>query len=255
MEHAEAAYQQCLALYGADNPATLDAQDHLARAYYAAGQHRRAERVFSAVFSVRSRLEGPDDPSTLAAAFGLANALMKEGDWTSARPVLVEVLERSDRVQGADSEMSRRAAINLAITYRELGRYGDELPLRQRILTTTRASAGPSDIDTARSLEDLANVLANLGSYELAYSVNLDALAALEANAASPRAIVLRKWHIAAGLVALKRPDDAAEMFEQVLEGVEQLDPGDPLRRRARSQRRTFSVLSRLSGRCKIVPP
>lgn len=255
IEHTEAEYERCRSDHGVEDPSTLLAQMRLARAYYEAGQYRRAESEYSSVLAVRGHLLGFDDPLTISSAFGLAGAYMKSEAWTSARPALVDLLERSDRVHGTDSDMSRRIAINLAITYRELGRYGDELPLRQRILAHTRETLDSDHVNTARSLVDLADVLEHLGNHELALSVSKDALVAQEASGATNREIVYTKWRIAGELVALKRPDEASAMFEQVLNDVKQLPPDDPLRRRALKQRRTYSLLARLSGRGKIPAP
>jgi tetratricopeptide (TPR) repeat protein len=255
VELAEAEYQSCRAGHGPEDPVTLNAQMRLARAYYEVGQYGRAEDLYSSVFAMRGRLVGLDDPSTLSSAFGLAGAFMKSKAWTSARPVLEDLLERSDRVHGSDSDMSRRIAINLANTYRELGRFGDELPLRQRILAQTRQTPDSDPEGEARSLVDLAKAFLHLGNHELALSVSRDALAAQEESGASFREIVLTKWRIAGELVSLKRPDEASAMFEQVLRGVEQLEQDDPLRRRARKQRRSYSLLARLSGRGKITAP
>jgi tetratricopeptide (TPR) repeat protein len=255
VENAEAEYERCRAEYGPEDPKSLAAELRLARAYCDAGRYRTAEGLYSTALAVRGRLFGFDDPSAISTGFGLGSTYMRSETWTSARPVLEDLLERSDRVYGKDSDYTRRIAINLAITYRQLGRYGDELPLRQRILAGARKTLGSDGIDAAHSLVDLANVLENLNNHEMAIAVNEEAIAGLEANGATIREILLRRWHIAEELVALRRPDEASVMFEQVLKDVERLDADDPFRRRARKQRRTFSLLARLSGRGKITAP
>jgi tetratricopeptide (TPR) repeat protein len=197
VEGAGAEYEQCRTAYGPEDPLTLTAQVRLARAYYEEGQFRKAEGLYSSAFAMRGRLVGFDDPSAVSAGFGLAGAYMKSEDWTSARPVLEDLLKRSDRVNGTGSDMSRHIAINLAITYRQLARYGDELPLRQRILANTRETLGFSPLDTGRSLVDLANALEKLGNYEMAMSVNQEAIVEFEAEGVSIHQIVLCKWHMA----------------------------------------------------------
>ena len=73
-----------------------------------------------------------------------------------------------------------------------------------------RKTLGSDGIDVAHSLVDLANVLENLKSHEMAIAVNEEAIAGLEVNGATIGETSLRRWHIAEEVVALRWPDEAS---------------------------------------------
>lgn len=170
------------------------------------------------------------------------------GENESARRLGVKVLEASERIDGPESELSIRAAINLAITLRKLGRFGDEFPLRVRILESTRRSLGPEHLDTYRSMVDLAQTHRSLGNHDMALSLFTEGVAGFEQNGVEPRTILYQKWAIVSELLALKRPKEAAQLFDQVVAGaIEQLDPNDPFRRSAIRQHRAYRLVGRFS--------
>jgi hypothetical protein len=82
----------------------------------------------------------------------------------------------------------------------------------------------------------------------MALPLFIEALDGLERCGVDQRTLLYQKWAIATELVALKRPREASEMFDQVLKGaIEHLDPDDPFRRSALRQKRAYGFLGKVS--------
>jgi len=248
LEEARAILDARRELYGDSDPATLRAMTQLAAVLRDAGEYREAEALLRASLSIQSRSEPRDEAALVHTEFSLAVVLDRLGENDAARRLWERVLDSSDRTNGPESDLSVRAAINLAISLRKAGRYGDEFPLRVRILESTRRAKGPEHVDTYRSMVDLAQTHRNLGNHELALDLFTEALAGLERNGLDQRTLLYQKWAIASELVALKRPKEAARMFDEVVAGaVEHLSPDDPLRKSAVRQRRAYRILGTFS--------
>jgi tetratricopeptide (TPR) repeat protein len=250
VEEAQADYDLSVALHGEEDPAALIALRRLARAHRDAGATRSAETLLRKCLAIQKKASGPDPRLVLRTEFDLANVLLRMREFSAARPLLAHILEGSDQLDGPDSELSLGTSINLARCLRELKRYGDEFPLRVRILAATRQSVGNEHPDTFRSLVDLAQVQSRLGNHEMSLSLYEEALSGFQRIGTDPRTTLQQQWAIATELVTLNRPNEASEMFDQVLEGsIQHLDPKDPFRRRAQKQKSVYSLLGRLSGR------
>jgi tetratricopeptide (TPR) repeat protein len=236
-------------LYGESDPATFDAMLQLGRTLRDAGRLREAEQILTSSLSLQNRSTENDDSRVALTEFNLAIVLDRLGEHESARRLWERVLESSVRENGPDSELSRQTAKNLAITLRKLRRYGDEFPLRVRVLESTRRTLGPDHAEASRAEIDLAQTHRYLGNHEIALELFTEALARLERNDADQRTILQQKWAIATELVSLKRPKEAALMFDQVVAGaIEHLEPDDPFRRSAIRQRRGYWLLGKFSG-------
>jgi tetratricopeptide (TPR) repeat protein len=234
-------------LYGESDPATFDAMLQLGRTLRDAGRLREAEQILTSSLSLQNRSTENDEAHVALTEFNLAIVLDRLGEHEAARRLWERVLESS--VREPDSELSRQTAKNLAITLRKLRRYGDEFPLRVRVLESTRRTLGPDHAETSRAEIDLAQTHRYLGNHDMALGLFTEALARLERNDADQRTILQQKWAIATELVSLKRPKEAALMFDQVVAGaIEHLEPDDPLRRSAIRQRRGYWLLGKFSG-------
>ncbi len=237
-------------LYGESEPETLDAMEHLALSLREAGEYREAEALLTRSLSLQAASPERNDARRVRTEYSLALVLDRLGELDAARRVWERVLTDSDEMSGTDSDQSIRAATNLAISLRKLHRYGEEFPLRVRVYESIRRAAGPEHLDTYRSLVDLAQTHRSLGNHEMALSQFTEAVSGLERNGADPRLVLYQKWAMVSELVALKRRKEASALFDQVLAGArEQLDPDDPLRRRAVRQRRAYWLLSKLPER------
>ena len=237
-------------LYGESDPVTFDAMLQLGRTLRDAGRLREAERVLTSSLSLQNRLAEPDEVRLRWTDFNLAIVFDRLGEHEAARRLWERVLESADRDDGPDSELSRQTATNLAITLRKLRRYGDEFPLRVRVLDSTRRVLGPDSGATIRAEIDLAQTHRHLGNHELALGLFAQALAGLERTGGDQRTILYQKWAIATELVALKRSQEASQMFDEVVAGaIEHLEPDDPFRRSAVRQRRGYWLLGKFSGR------
>ncbi len=236
-------------LYGESDPATFDAMLQLGRTLRDAGRLREAEQILTSSLSLQNRSTENDESRVALTEFNLAIVLDRLGEHESARRLWERVLESSVRENGPDSELSRQTAKNLAITLRKLRRYGDEFPLRVRVLESTRRTLGPDHAEASQAEIDLAQTHRYLGNHEIALELFTEALARLERNDADQRTILQQKWAIATELVSLKRPKEAALMFDQVVAGaIEHLEPDDPFRRSAIRQRRGYWLLGKFSG-------
>jgi tetratricopeptide (TPR) repeat protein len=248
IEEARAILDARKELYGESDPATLEALLRVARVLRDTGQFSEAKALLSESVSAQRRSGQSDDGWITRTEFDLAGILSRLGEDELARRLWARVLESSDQLVGPDSDQSRRAALNLAITLRKLGLYGDEFPLRVRILEATRRNAGADHVDTYRAVIDLAQAHRELGNHEMALALYTEALDGLEQCDVEPRTLLYQKWAIATELVALKRPKEAAAMFDQVLQGaLEHLDPDDPLRKSAARQQRAYGFLGKVS--------
>jgi tetratricopeptide (TPR) repeat protein len=249
VEHARIILDARKDLYGESDPATLEAMLQLGRALRDAGRLREAEQVLTSSLSLQNRSTENDEVRLALTEFNLAIVLDRLGEHEAARRLWEQVLESSVRENGPDSELSRQTAKNLAITLRKLRRYGDEFPLRVRVLESTRRVLGPDHVETSRAEIDLAQTHRYLGNHDMALGLFTESLARLERNGGDQRTILVQKWAIATELVAVKRPKEAARMFDQVVAGaVEHLEPNDPFRRSAIRQRRGYWLLGKFSG-------
>jgi len=248
VEEARAIFDARNELYGESEPTTLEALLRLAQALRDAGQLYEAKALLTSSLSMQNQSDQVSETWVTRTEFSLAVVLNRLGEEDLARRLWERILEASDRQRGRDSDQSIRAAINLAITLRKLHRYGDEFPLRVRILEATRRNVGIEHVDTFKSLIDLAQTHRELGNHEMALSLFIEGLDGLERCGVDQRTLLYQKWAIATELVALKRPREASEMFDQVLKGaVEHLDPDDPFRRSAVRQKRAYGLLGKLS--------
>ena len=125
-----------------------------------------------------------------------------------------------------------------------------------RVLESTRRTFGPDSPEIFRAEIDLAQTQRYLGNHDLALDLFRQALAGLERTGGDQRTILYQKWAIATELLALKRSDEAAAMFDEVVAGAtEHLEPDDPLRRSAVRQRRGYWLVGKFSrkGRGRVV--
>jgi tetratricopeptide (TPR) repeat protein len=248
VEEARILLQARQELYGETDPMTLDAMLTLARALRDSGSNREAESLLRSSLSIQARSDFPDEAGISRTEFNLAIVLDRLGEYDPARRLWEKVLEASDRTDGPESELSIRTATNLAITLRKLHRYGDEFPLRVRVLESSRSSLGPEHVDTYRAMVDLAQTHRSLGNHESALSLFTEAVDGFERNGVEPKTVLVQKWAIAAELLALKRPKEAARMFDDVVAGaVAHLAPDDQFRRKAVRQQRAYRFLGRFS--------
>jgi len=237
-------------LYGESDPATFDAMLLYGRALRDAGDLREAARVLTASVSLQNKSAQDDDLRMRWTEFNLAIVLDRLSDYEASRRLWGRVLSSSDRHEGPDSDLSRQTATNLAITLRRLRRYGDEFPLRVRVLESTRRTFGPDSPEIFRAEIDLAQTHRYLGNHDLALDLFRQALAGLERTGGDQRTILYQKWAIATELLALKRSNEAAVMFDEVVAGAtEHLEPDDPLRRSAVRQRRGYWLVGKFSRR------
>jgi tetratricopeptide (TPR) repeat protein len=253
IDNARAIFDARSELYGDSDPTTIESLIRLADALQIGGNYREAEGLLRSSLSIQNRAANGDESWTTLTEFNLAIVLDRLGENPAARRLWERVLQSSDRTKGPDSEQSVRAAINLAISLRKLHLCGDEFPLRVRILEATRRSAGPEHVDTFRAVIDLAQTHRELGNHEMALSLFVEGLSGLERCDVDQRTLLYQKWAIASELVALKRPREASEMFDQVLQGsIEHLPADDPLRRSAVRQKRAYWFIGKVSRRKKI---
>jgi tetratricopeptide (TPR) repeat protein len=160
---AESLVESWRTRYGPDDPVTLNAAYHLARALREQGEHDRALRLARDVLDRYRRLEGPDARSTLAAATGVAASLRALDRPNDALAVDRDILARKRRVLGDDDPSTLASAVGVGTDLRELGRLEEAEEIDRATLASKERVLGPDALATLASLANLATDLRLLG--------------------------------------------------------------------------------------------
>lgn len=248
MSATEEAYLETRSVYGCDSPATVDSLVSCLRELRSAGRAHHALEMLDDF----ERETTIDFESSLSAKvqleFQRGLTLSALGQHREARSSYESLLERTDQALGPDSERSIQVAINLANTLRRMTEYKVELPLRERILEAEQSREGLDGIGALRSLYDLAQNLDNLGEYGRALELNEVVLPGYERHGLDLKTLAVLRWRMAYELMRLRRPAEAADMYDRVLAYTSGLDPEDEFRRDVEKQRRSYKIARRLGG-------
>ncbi|KAF8064905.1 hypothetical protein FPV67DRAFT_1500662 [Lyophyllum atratum] len=130
------------AMYGLDDPNTLDSMDRLVVAYQQNEKWEDAERLGVAVVEGRSKLMGPDDRSTLGTMSNLALTYKSQRKPREAEKLGLEVLERKRRTLGPEHPDLLPTMANLASTYADLEQWEEGERLAVEAIKMTRKLVG-----------------------------------------------------------------------------------------------------------------
>ncbi|MGW0755937.1 tetratricopeptide repeat protein [Streptomyces sp. NPDC002814] len=165
-------FERCLAadirLFGEDHPHTLVLRNHLAGAYWSAGDSERAIPLYERTLEARVRVLGKGHPKTLASQNNLARAYWSMGDLGRAIPLCERTLEACVRVLGEDHLETLRSRNNLAGAYKSVGDSERAIPLYERTLEACVRVLGEDHLETLRSRNNLAGAYKSVGDSERA---------------------------------------------------------------------------------------
>jgi eukaryotic-like serine/threonine-protein kinase len=207
-----------MARLGPDHSDTLNSQNSLALAYWAAGQNDRAIPLLEGTVAVRSGKLGPDHPDTLTSQNNLALAYKAAGELDRAIPLLEQTVAARSAKLGPDHPDTLISQSHLANGYRVTGQFERALLLSERTLATQTAKLGPDHPDTITSRNNLANTYRDAGHNDLAIPLLERTLEMGTAKLGSdhPRVLITRSI-LAVAYLSAGQIDRAIPLFEQTL--------------------------------------
>jgi hypothetical protein len=158
----EAAYDGCIATFGADHPHTLAVAGNLAAACVAAGQ-RRGLDLMAANLADRVRVFGDDDPRTLTAADALASAYRLAGEANEAVMLSTQVTAERRRVLGPTHPDTLVSRMGMALARAAAGDVMSALTLLEVTLHDSEQAHGARHPHTIALRANAAGCLAALG--------------------------------------------------------------------------------------------
>jgi tetratricopeptide (TPR) repeat protein len=162
---------------GPDHPRVVNAMDHLALLYLAAGDDGAAEALFERVLEITTDTLGPGDPATATTINNLGMLYGKRGDYARAAQNLEKALSIWEHSLGPDHPKVAVALNNMASLYRETGDFERAEPLYDRALAIWEKNSDPVHAQLADTLRSLAAIRQHNGDYESAESFLKRALA------------------------------------------------------------------------------
>jgi len=141
---------------GPDNPGTLTAGSHLARALLATGQAAEAAAWSQRVAAGRAHTLGPDHPGTIAAQVSLGHAMVAAGQPGEAVTVLAQATGDYERACGAGHLHTLGARDELAAACLAAGKPADAIGHYRRTLASRERIQGPRHPATMTACEKLA---------------------------------------------------------------------------------------------------
>ncbi len=152
--------ERCVALrkdyLGVDHPDTLDAQNSLAVAYFAAGQFAEAIALFEGVCDARAKQLGADHPRTFITLHNLAAAYQTVGRFAEAIALYERVRDAQVKTLGANHPSTLSTLHDLAVAYQAAGRLAEAIALLERVRDVQVKTLGADHLNTLSTLSNLA---------------------------------------------------------------------------------------------------
>ncbi|KAH8827411.1 acyl transferase/acyl hydrolase/lysophospholipase, partial [Flagelloscypha sp. PMI_526] len=142
------------------------------RAFFDAGKHSDACRIWETQVEAMTRLFGPEHPNTLLSMNNLGGSYSELGRAADALPLVQQVLELRQRILGPEHPHTLFSMNSLATLYKDLGRAEEALPLVQQVLELRQRILGPEHPHTLFSMNSLATLYKDLGRAEEALPLN-----------------------------------------------------------------------------------
>ncbi|KAH8796796.1 acyl transferase/acyl hydrolase/lysophospholipase [Flagelloscypha sp. PMI_526] len=189
------------------------------RAYFDAGKHSDACRIWEAQVEGMTRLFGREHPYTLRSMNNLGISYRDLGRAVDALPLEQQVLDLRKRILGPEHPDTLLSMNTLAISYRDLGRAAEALPLDEKCLELRKKILGPEHPETLYSMSSLANSYTMLGRASDALPLNKQALE-LRRKILGPEhpETLSSMTNLADSYLNLGRAEDALPLNEQALE-------------------------------------
>jgi tetratricopeptide (TPR) repeat protein len=110
---------------GADDPATLDTEQELARVFANLGRYAESETACRAVLDARMRTLGPENQDTLIACHYLARAVSDQGRYAEAERAYSELMKTTHRILGTTHPFTLMTRNYLAVQFNDQQRYAE----------------------------------------------------------------------------------------------------------------------------------
>jgi non-specific serine/threonine protein kinase/serine/threonine-protein kinase len=134
---AEKLFERCgdirHALFGEEDPQTLQCRQAQAYAILRVGRIEEAQRRFKDLIAVRRRVLGDDNPDTLQSLDNYATTLEEQGNYREAGPIYRQVLEARLRVLGRDTRLTNWSFQNVGFNLLQQA-MGTEAGAKQKAL-------------------------------------------------------------------------------------------------------------------------
>jgi serine/threonine protein kinase len=163
-------------LLGAENPGTLEAQDHLAGALLLQGRVAEAESLARHTLAEQRRVLGPDHPDTLESMETLGDVLIWAGKMPEAEAIYAETLAIESRVLGPEHPRTLGAMVGLAEVFSNEQRLEKSEALQRQALAIRGRVLGPEHPDTLSSLNHLSLLYSREGKFTAAEAVSEQAI-------------------------------------------------------------------------------
>ena len=207
-----------LAVYGLENPTTLETLHNLATSYVDGGRWDESLKLREQVLALRRKVLGPEHPDTLSAMNNLATSYGGPGHREEALKLREEVLRLRLKVSGAEHPDTLWAMSNLALSYDEAGRLEEALKLREEVLALRRKVLGPEHPATLNAMHYLAKSYAEAGLRDEALKLREEVLRSNRKVSGPEHADTL--WamqHLAASYEEAGREGEALKLREEVV--------------------------------------
>jgi len=155
-----------LAVYGLEDPNTLDTMSQLATSYADAGRQNEALKLREKVLDIRSKKLGPEAPDTVDAMHNLAISYADAGRLDEALKLQEEVLARRRKLLGLEHPDTLAAMDSLASSYDAAGRQDDALGMRVEVLSRYLKVRDLEHPDTVAAMHNLAISYAEAGRHQ-----------------------------------------------------------------------------------------
>jgi len=170
-------HTQAIAVFGRDDPVTLEISCTYARAHRELGRYDEALRLDEDTLERRRRRFGDNHQKTLYAAACVALVLGDLGRHEEARALNQDTLARCGRVLGPDHPDTLTAAHGLAADLRALGEYAPARDLDRDTLDRRRRTLGEDHPHSLRSAYNLGADFRAMGEFAAARELDESTLA------------------------------------------------------------------------------
>jgi tetratricopeptide (TPR) repeat protein len=198
--------------------------------YSGIDQPSKAVEQLRKAVDLRETFSGHFDLTTMKCRAALGKALYKASHWNESQKILESVWADQTRILGPGSEDGTETATSLSIVCTELRgiatrwsvfppENNSDLKVTQRGYNEALARLGPRHIATLKIENELGWILRWRGEFKEAVGYAKEAADGLrELKGLNDSDTLFARYNYAACLEELKRPDDAATEFRQILD-------------------------------------
>ena len=193
--------------------------------FHSRGDLNLAERYAVEAIAMREAVYGPTHPRTASTVSLLSRIYLAQERWDDAEREARKGVDIAERIFDTGHPDLSFAMYELASVLRDKGELEEARELFATIVDWERVSLGEDSYDYGMSVKAYANVLADLGEFDLAEALLHQSLAIFEAGPGSAR----RAWHttfvaIADVLTRSGRLGEAAELLDSESQFDERFD-------------------------------